>query len=376
MRQQATFGKGSIQQLRDILTQEHAKRILLVCGKDSFRTSGAEGVLMPLLKGAETVRFSEFAQNPKIEDIQCGIDLARAFNPDIVLAVGGGSVLDMGKLINLLAHQEGDLGALIRGEAPLHPSRTPLVAVPTTSGTGSEATHFAVAYIGHAKYSVAHAAALPPYALIDPDLTMRMPPRLTAITGLDALCQAIESYWAVGATDESRAYAEEAIALIMASLHRAVNAPTVESRRDMAYGAHLAGKAINISKTTAPHALSYTLTSYYGVPHGHAVALTLGKCILANARAASDQILHPSGAQFQSTIMRRLYNAFGASSPEDCDKRWQELVASIGLESRIAEVGISSPHDLERIVSKVNLERLSNHPVRLSAKALYEVLAI
>src|SRR5207248_4789041 len=125
------------------------------------------------------------------------------------------------------------------------------------------------------KYSVCHEFLLPDIAIVDPILTHKMSPRLTAITGMDALSQAIESYWSIHSTEESKGYAREAIRIIVDQLPKAVNEPTNDSRLAMARASHLAGKAINVTRTTAPHALSYALTSRFGVPHGQAVSLTL-----------------------------------------------------------------------------------------------------
>lgn len=375
MMPQVIFGSGKLRELEAILVQENAKRILLVTGKHSYQACGAEAAIRPMLAHLDVAHFSDFAQNPQFEDICRGVGLAKAFAPDLIVAVGGGSVLDMAKLQGIFAANSADVAASIRGDISLQPSRIPMVAIPTTAGTGSEATHFAVAYIGHSKYSVAHASMLPRFAVVDPDLTRHLPPRLTAVTGLDALCQAIESYWAVNATDESRAYAEEAITLLMTWLERAVNHPGSESRGAVSYAAYLAGKAINISKTTAPHAISYSLTSFFGVSHGHAVALTLGKCFLVNAGAAPEQICHPWGERFQSSMMPRLYALLGETSAEGCEARWQALLAAIGLESRLADVGVRSETDLHTLTSNVNLERLSNHPVRLSSTDLYKLVS-
>ena len=127
-------------------------------------------------------------------------------------AVGGGSVIDTAKMIKIFSANKGNPESYIRGEKEIEKSGPPMVAVPTTSGTGSESTHFAVVYIGKTKYSLAHKEhVLPEYAIVDPKFTYCLPKRITAETGIDALGQAIESYWAVGSTDESKGYAREAI---------------------------------------------------------------------------------------------------------------------------------------------------------------------
>lgn len=369
------FGNGSLQTVREILDAERASKVLLVSGKESFSASGLADEVLPLLAGTAVARFFDFAQNPKIEDIRRGVDLVRHFSPDIVVAVGGGSVLDMAKLINGIAAQSPDCESIVTGAEPIQEMGYPLVAIPTTAGTGSEVTHFAVAYIGHAKYSVAHPTLLPKYSIVDPRLSHRMSPKLTATTGLDALCQATESYWAVQATDESRMYAEEAIQLVLASLERAVNQPTPLIRHDMARGALLAGKAINISKTTAPHALSYTLTSRFGVPHGHAVSLFLGKFFQANAAASASAVVHSLGEQFFTSIMGRLVELFGCEDPGACDHKIASVIKSVGLQSSLAELGLKTPDCIEELVSNINVERLGNHPIRLTTNDLRTLVA-
>src|SRR5262249_51347864 len=144
---------------------------------------------------------------------------------------------------------------------PLLNRGLPLVAIPTTAGSGSEATPFAVLYVGHVKHSIAGPAMLPDVAIVDPSLTDSMSPALTAVTGMDAFSQAVESYWCIHSTERSKAYARRAIALVLEHLEVAVTAPREENRRAMSKAAHLAGRAIAITKTTGAHALSYPLTS-------------------------------------------------------------------------------------------------------------------
>lgn len=375
MNSQEFFGEGTLQNLREVLLAEQPARVLLVSGKRSFESSGSAREMLPILSGINLQRFCEFSQNPKIEDIRRGVELVKQFSPDLVVAVGGGSVIDMAKLINGIAAQSVDCEAVVKGTELIREPGRPLVAIPTTAGTGSEVTHFAVAYIGHSKYSVAHPNLLPTYSIVDPRLSYDMSPGLTGTTGLDALCQATESFWAVQATDVSREYAAQAIETLLASLEQAVINPSPRVRRDMAWGALLAGKAINLSKTTAPHAISYILTSMFGIPHGHAVALSLGKCFLANAEAAPQQIRHPLGAGFKAEVMDRLYSLYGAKDAKGCDLRIRTLLKAIDFQSSFQEAGIQGEEALELIASNINVERLNNHPVSLTTMGLRQLLA-
>jgi alcohol dehydrogenase class IV len=177
---------------------------------------------------------------------------------------------------------------------------------------------------------------------VDPALTFSLSPRLTAITGLDAFAQAVESYWSVHSTAASRAYARRAIQLVLGSLSGAVHAPTPATRRAMSKAAHLAGRAINLTKTTAAHALSYPLTSYFGIPHGHAVALTLGQLLLYNSGVAADDVNDARGAAFVRRTIDELVALRGARTPEDACRRVEALTQDVGLPTRLSELGCTS----------------------------------
>jgi len=289
------------------------------------------------------------------------LELFRQRDYGIVIAVGGGSVLDMAKLIRIMAAQDVPPSEIVNRDGTITHRGIPLVAIPTTAGTGSEATHFAVVYIDKTKYSVAHEYILPDIAIIDPLLTHSMPPNLTAVTGMDALSQAIESYWSVNSTDESKAYAREAIVLTLQNLERSVHKPSPETRYAMCKAAHLAGRAINISKTTAPHAVSYTLTSHFGIPHGHAVGLTLGEFLVFNSEVSDADNGDPRGVEFVRSTIRELCEILGVKGADRARDEIYSLMERIGLETSLSELGIKKQgHDF--IVNDVNLERLKNNP--------------
>lgn len=369
------IGCGKIEALEKILTDNASAKVLLVTGRASFESSGAERAISPYLSGLHVTRFSDFEVNPQFEDAIRGVNIVRKENCDLVIAIGGGSCLDMGKLINILAAQEAeDLSEVVRDGSLIDKPGRPFVAIPTTAGTGSEATHFAVAYINKVKYSLAHRFIMPDYAIVDSQLCHNLPSYITACSGLDALSQATESYWAVGATVESKRYARRAIELIRNSLVMAVTKRDIGAIDAMAKGANLAGKAINISKTTAAHAISYPITTLYQVPHGHAVALTLGKFFELNADVNIDNVQDKRGVDYSIETMSELYELYECDSAEGCCNAWYQLVEELGLETKAHAIGVKSEADKQRIVEQVNLERLGNNPVRLSSASLMKVL--
>ena len=212
--------------------------------------------------------------------------------------MGGGSVLDIGKSVSIFSTNKGNIEDYLFKKISFRKKGIPLILIPTTAGTGSEATHFAVIFKEKTKYSLADEKFIQgDYIIVDPELTYSLPKRVTAYTGMDAFCQGVESFWNINSTDESKEYAKKAIKLIMNNIEKAVNSPDEESRYNMAIAANYAGKAINITKTTATHAISYPITSYFNVPHGLAVALTISSMIIFNAGVNKNDVLDPRGLE-------------------------------------------------------------------------------
>ncbi|MFA8433515.1 MAG: phosphonoacetaldehyde reductase [Marinifilaceae bacterium] len=350
MIQNTYIGKGSIASLSDILKPYSGKKIFLVTGKSSYEKSGAKSLLEEYLKDTEYIRFSDFEENPKLEDVEKGIHLFKEANCELTIAIGGGSAIDIAKLINSLAYHSGSLQEVVKGNR-LEQKPFPLIAIPTTAGTGSEATHFAVVYINGEKFSFAHNDLLPGYVIVDSQFTYSTPAYLAACTGADALCQAIESMWATGGNEESREYAAKAIELVWNNLKEAVVNNDHLAKDKVSEGAFWAGKAINISKTTASHALSYKLTSRFGVPHGHAVALTLAQVMEANYEFAQENV-------------KRILSLLQTKDLSDGVAKISKFWESLGLAMKLSELGIEEQHIAQ--LSNCNLERLKNNPAVLS----------
>ena len=362
--QKEFFGRGSAQSISVLLTELGAKNILVVTGKRSYELCGAKKYFDSVLSSFQKSHFDNFSPNPKFEEAMVGVKLCRRDKIDVVLAIGGGSAIDIAKCIAAFNPCSGIERQLATGEKKLDSTPLPVIAIPTTAGTGSEATHFAVIYVEGKKYSLASPSLLPYAAIIDPTFTDTLPPYITACTGFDALCQAVESFWAVGSTNESRDNASRAIKLLLKSLVRVVNSPDNISRDDVMHAANFAGKAINISKTTAPHAISYSLTSYFDIPHGHAVALTLGHFFVLNSDRKSS-LNDSRGAAHLNDIMSNLALLLGARNSKECEALWWSLMKDCGLETVPSKLGISDKASIEKITSNINVERLENHPIKL-----------
>jgi alcohol dehydrogenase class IV len=355
-----------------LLDELGVARPLLAADREALEASGAGRILRPLLETRFAAVFSDFAPNPERGALLAGLELLRDSRADGVVALGGGTAADLGKLLATFAAQSTSIDDALARPESLQPVSLPLVAVPTTAGSGSEATSFAVLYADGRKHSLGHAAMRPAAALVDPVLTESCPPRLTACAGLDALCQAIESFWSAGATRESRDYALAALRPLVRQLRAAVHAPTPKIRVAMADAAHLAGRAIQISKTTAPHALSYALTARYGVPHGHAVALTIGEVFAANA-AAPDALVQLPGRRMQLRgLLDPLLWHLGADEPAALPDYFRTLLADLGLETRLRDLNVPRER-LPELAAAADPARLANNPVRLSPETILEI---
>jgi alcohol dehydrogenase class IV len=291
-----------------------------------------------------------------------------------MIAIGGGSVIDTAKLISSISPDSSIAKSIIKGETEIQNRNFPLVAIPTTSGSGSECTHFAVAYIDSEKYSVANQSLLPNYIVLDERLTFSMSPYLTAVTGMDAFGQALESFWAVGANKESREYSRAALKIILSIFPDVVHDPTPERRKLMLKASHLAGKAINISKTTGPHAFSYILTMLYGLPHGHAVGLTLAEFFNFNF----SDYKHENNIVFDvnnyESIKNDLLKILGCRTIVDAKERIERLLINSGLQNKLTQVGAINISDIEVIKGRINHERLSNNPRSLSQKDIEKII--
>lgn len=344
-------------------------RVFLVTGKQSFVDSGAKEALSSVLQASTVTHFSGFTPNPNIEDVETGLTLFQSARYDVVLAVGGGSAIDVAKAIRILAAQPDYTRERVRNnQLPQQPGNL-FVAVPTTAGSGAEATHFAVVYEGSRKYSLASPAAVPDIVVLDPQLTASLPPNITAESGIDAITQAIEAYWSTGSTEESRLFSRKAIRLLLPAIESAVKAPSDQARAAMLEGAHLAGQAINIAKTTACHALSYGLTALHGVPHGQAVCVTLPQMIVFNAAVTAADCQDVRGASFVTSRLGEIYRMLGAQNADEAAANIEQLITAIGLESRLPGIRLD-----EKLLAAVEPNRLANNPRSVSNQDIVRML--
>lgn len=353
---------------------EGATKVFLVCDSSYPFLNIKEHVEK---MGVPHVMFSDFTSNPLYEQVCKGIDLFQITKCNFLLAVGGGSAIDVAKCIKLavLAKEGNDaiIPPLVNTKVGCDGSKLPLVAIPTTAGTGSESTHNAVMYYEGAKQTVTNDGILPDVAVLEPTVLKTLPLYQKKCTMLDALCQGIESWWSVNSTEESYEYSRKTIELIMANWRKYIFDNDDEAAANIMIGANYGGRAINITATTAAHAMSYKITSLYRLPHGHAVAVGLPE-IWDYMLAGDGKVIDSRGSKYLDSVFSEIAKTMGASSPKQAITLFRQMLVEMDIQNPVSNNRLS---DINLLVTSVNPIRLKNNPVELNEETirkLYEMI--
>lgn len=332
--------------------------LFIVTGKKSFELiNGKELVMQAFGKNEKTIFFSDFEGNPEFNNIEKGVIQLRKSGIKQVIAIGGGSVIDMAKLLIYFSNASAiDLG--VSNDFSISHK---LIAIPTTAGSGSEETHFAVVYYKGVKYSITHPQLKPNRIFLKPELSWKCSTDQIIFSGLDALTQAIESFWSVNGNDESREYARLAIELMSESFQKAVLKNDFNAFKNVVIASNYSGKAINISKTTSCHALSYYFTSQHGVPHGLAVSLLLPAIFKYHA------------TYWNSDLMEKLIHLTGWNSNRP-DEEIRYFLRMLGAPDSFYSIGIDVDEIFTELQSTVNIERLKNNPIEINFNELKKMI--
>ncbi len=345
--QRIIFGHGVIREL-PALTAEFGPRALLIAGS---RTAQWETRL-------PYVGIKSICGEPTTQDIESGVELAKQHNADVIVAIGGGSVVDAGKAIAAMSTQPSDLMSYIEviGEGkPLEAAPLPFIAVPTTAGTGAEATRNAViASKEHrVKASLRHLSMLPRIALIDPELAVDLPPHVTAASGMDALTQCLEAFVCSRAQPMTDALCRDGIQRAVRSLERAFqNGQDLDAREDMALCALNSGIALANAGLGAVHGFAAPIGGMFHAPHGAVCAALLAPVWEANSKRVQnrakfdqvDQMLGGDAIAWLHGITQRLHipklNVWGIQ-----DGNLDEIARKVANASSMKANPVSLSHD-------------------------------
>jgi alcohol dehydrogenase len=292
LRPRIVFGAGSIQRLGELARELGALKILVVSDQGVVNAGLFQRGKASLEQSQLIVEgFHDFAENPNTDNVNLGLGAAQRFRPDLIVGLGGGSSMDCAKGINFLYSCGGrmqDYWGIGKAKGPM----LPMIAVPTTSGTGSETQSFALISDAetHVKMACGDPGAACKVAILDPELTVTQPNRVTALTGIDAITHALETYVCNKRTPISECFSLESWERLIVGFPAVLQNPNdLRGRSEMQLGACFAGMAIEASMLGAAHALANPLTAYLGTPHGQAVGLMMPHVIRFNAPVVGDR---------------------------------------------------------------------------------------
>lgn len=368
---------NGIANLPEILREVGCKKLFLVIDSSYPFLNIKDAV--EALPVEEKVKFSDFTPNPLYEQVCNGIELLKTSNCDTILAVGGGSAIDVTKCIKLaVLAKEGNasiIPPLVSTRVACDGAKLPFIAIPTTAGTGSESTHNAVMYYEGAKQTVTNDGVLPDYAVLEPSVLKTLPLYQKKCTMMDALCQGIESWWSVNSTEESYEYSRKTVELIMDNWRKYIFENDDEAAAQIMLAANYGGRAINITQTTAAHAFSYKITSLYKLPHGHAVAVGL-PVIWEYMLGNMDKCIDSRGQEYLANIFGLIAKAMGCETPAVAIALFRQMMVDMELRNPVA---VNREEELEELSTSVNPVRLKNNPVSIDSGAssyLYNIIVL
>ena len=327
------FGPDQVETLGELAKECGGSRILLISDPGVIEAGHTERAVQALQKASLEVQvFGDVQENPTTADVAAGQQLAQDYQPNLLIGLGGGSSMDCAKGINFLYSNGGqmkDYWGIGKASKPM----LPMIAIPTTAGTGSETQSFALISDAetHVKMACGDKKARCTIALLDPTLTLTQPPRVTALTGIDALSHALETFVTTKRTQISLAYSRESWRLLSTNLPRVLDNPAdLEARSAMQIGACLAGLAIENSMLGATHALANPLTAEFNMVHGQAIGILLPHVMRYNGQQV--------GSWYQELATTR------GATPEEASAHLadsvQQLVAQAELPTTLSQCDI------------------------------------
>jgi len=366
------FGEGSLKRVGEE-ARKFGEKVLIVTGKSSSKKSGSLDELVNSLT-SDNLRvevFNKVEPDPSVETVEEGAKFAKKCAVDVVIGLGGGSSMDAAKVIALLMTNKGSIIDYFGTDKVKEPA-VPIIAIPTTAGTGSEVTKYAVVTERKKmlKQIIGSSHINPRLAILDPLLTLSMPASLTANTGADALSHAIESYVCTKANPVSDILALESIRLIAEALPGAVSQPeNIEVRKKMLFASSIAGIALTSSGAGIIHGMGYSITLYYGAPHGLANALLMPEAMEFNL------VTNPSKYKNIAAAMgKKVEGLLEKDAARLSVVAVRELSEKIGIPRGLKEIGVKeeSLAGFAETVGK-NERVLSLNPRRPSTKEIEEI---
>lgn len=369
------FGEHAFDKIISMM-QKYAQNnhILVVSDENLLNILGIRETLESSLKSnGYTVNFFEKeGKYSSIKIIDHGAELVRDNQYGLIVGIGGGSAMDTAKCVAILGTNFGSINDYLKEGKTLENSGIPLILVPTTAGTGSEVTRWATVWdlgTNFKKYSLSDSKMFAQASIIDPILLLKLPPKMSAMTGLDALSQAIEAYWSKNHNLVSDEFALKAIQLILENIIKMFHEPShLPYRTNMALGSMFSGLAFSNTKTTAVHSVSYPMTLHFNIPHGLACALTLGEFLKFNALETTENT--PEAPQ----RILKIVSLFKTKTVEEAALKLTTMMKEMNLETKLSQFNIDEK-GIEKIIAEgFTPDRVKHNPRLVTKEALRTIL--
>jgi alcohol dehydrogenase class IV len=361
---------NSLEDIKKFISDTSFKKIFILCGKKSLVSSGAEKFLDKEFKNKEIKIFKKKNEIPTLDELIEIIKQIRNFKPNLILAIGGGTVIDYAKIANVVDIRPDLSDLIVNYTYPLKDKYTKLAVIPTTAGSGAEVTSNAVIYVNGIKHSFESNLLIPDNFFLIPEFLISAPNKIKASAGFDAIAQALESLVSKKSNDQSVEYASKSLSISTNSYISFLNDPNLKNATEMCIAANLAGKAINISKTTAPHATSYPFTSLFNISHGHAVGLFFEKFFKFNyINLDKSRVLFDLKKRFDL-----IFDIFDVTDIDNFNSKISSIKKQANLEDDMKILNIDLDKNIEKIISGVNLLRLGNNPIDINGTDIANIL--
>lgn len=357
------FGRGMLRTIPNIIEPLKPKKILLITGKHFKSSTNFKKLIKQLNKEFNLTILNKVIKKSNFAIVNSVVSFCKGKNIDTIIAIGGGTILDVSKSVAILVKNPGKIQDFLRKEKFILNQGIRIIAVPTTAGTGSEVTPWATIWgEDDKKYSLSHKYMFPHIAIVDPKTTYSLPPKVTAESGIDALCQSIEAYWNINHNPVSDKYAIKAIKLIMSSLKEATVNGNKKYRDQMMLGSLTGGLAFSNTQTTICHAISYPISIHWSIDHGQATSLTLPLFI---------KQIFPLLPELR---LKKILEALDSCDIQEATSKIELLMLSIGLKTKLSELGIKQDEIRLIVQESIGQNRLSNSPLIPSADQLEKLL--
>ena len=360
-------GAGSVEQIKDAVESFGAKNVVIITDKGVWETGLVKKPIDILENAGVKVHvINDTPPEPSVTQVNAIFTAAKQFECQLIVGIGGGSSMDTAKLVSLLLTNGVELAALVKGKASITRRGVPTLMVPTTAGTGSEATPNAIVLVPEEelKVGIVSDKMVSDCVILDPEMTVGLPKHITANTGMDALCHAIECYISKKANPFSDTFALKAINLIARSIRVAYNdGKNLQAREDMLLGACYGGISIATSSTTAVHALSYPLGGKYHIPHGLSNAILLPDVMKFNLDGCEEK--------FRDIAIAMGLDISGCTVRQAAEKMIENLYAMIedmNVKCDLKEKGITEEVLPELIEAAAKVTRLLDNNPKLVTK--------